>query len=161
MSGVAERIERALRGKSEVERAVGIDRLLREVRTGRFEQTLSALTAVSAVVTGVEVWLEHDRASFGDPWMWTPLAVTPLAAAAGVAGAASRGMAKTFLPLASLAVIANGLQGLYLHLRGVGRRPGGWHMARYNLEMGPPPVAPLLVTMVGGMGLLAAVLRRS
>jgi hypothetical protein len=28
------------------------------------------------------------------------------------------------------------------------------------MEMGPPLFAPLLVTMVGGMGLLAAVLRR-
>jgi len=32
------------------------------------------------------------------------------------------------------------------------QKPGGWANARYNLEMGPPP----LVTMVGGMGLLAA-----
>jgi hypothetical protein len=28
------------------------------------------------------------------------------------------------------------------------------------MEMGPPLLAPLLVTMVGGMGLLAGVLRR-
>jgi hypothetical protein len=28
------------------------------------------------------------------------------------------------------------------------------------MEMGPPLFAPLLVTMVGGMGLLAAILRR-
>jgi hypothetical protein len=33
-------------------------------------------------------------------------------------------------------------------------------MLRYNLEMGPPLFAPGLVTVVGGMGLLAAVLRR-
>lgn len=33
-------------------------------------------------------------------------------------------------------------------------------MARYNVEMGPPVLAPLLVTMVGGMGLVAALLRR-
>jgi hypothetical protein len=28
------------------------------------------------------------------------------------------------------------------------------------MEMGPPLLAPLLMTMVGGMGLLAAILRR-
>jgi hypothetical protein len=28
------------------------------------------------------------------------------------------------------------------------------------MEMGPPLLAPMLVTLVGGMGLLAAVLRR-
>ena len=57
------------------------------------------------------------------------------------------------------AIVANGLQGTYLHARGVAQKPGGWKNARYNIEMGPPLLAPLLVTMVGGMGLLAAVLR--
>ena len=33
-------------------------------------------------------------------------------------------------------------------------------LARYNIEMGPPTFAPLLFGLVGGMGLLAAVLRR-
>jgi hypothetical protein len=42
----------------------------------------------------------------------------------------------------------------------VHQKPGGWRNLRYNLEMGPPLIAPLLVTLVGGMGLLAAVLRR-
>src|SRR3954453_2123347 len=79
---------------------------------------------------------------------------------AGVAGFFSRRMAKTALPLASAAIVANGLQGTYLHMRGIGQKPGGWSNARYNIEMGPPLLAPLLVTMVGGMGLLAAVLRR-
>jgi hypothetical protein len=50
------------------------------------------------------------------------------------------------------------LQGTYLHLRGVKQRPGG--ITRYNLESGPPVFAPLLASLVGGMGLLAAVLRR-
>ena len=46
------------------------------------------------------------------------------------------------------------------HARGIAQKPGGWRNARYNMEMGPPLLAPLLVTMVGGMGLLAAILRR-
>ena len=44
--------------------------------------------------------------------------------------------------------------------RCIAQKPGGWSNARYNIEMGPPLLAPLLVTMVGGMGLLAAILRR-
>jgi hypothetical protein len=52
------------------------------------------------------------------------------------------------------------LQGQYLHLRGIAQRPGGWELARYNAEMGPPVFAPLLFGLVGGMGILAAVLRR-
>jgi hypothetical protein len=52
------------------------------------------------------------------------------------------------------------MQGTFLHARGIHQKPGGFRNFRYNMEMGPPLMAPLLVTMVGGMGLLAAVLRR-
>jgi hypothetical protein len=44
---------------------VGIDRMVRNVRTGRFERSLSALTAAGALVTAAEIYFEHDRASFG------------------------------------------------------------------------------------------------
>jgi hypothetical protein len=138
----------------------GIQRLVRDVETGRFERTLSGLTAAGALVTAAEIYLEHDRASFGNPWMWVPVALGPVGAAAGIAGVASARMAHTALPLASLAIIANGLQGTYLHVRGIAQRPGGFKEFRYNAEMGPPLFAPLLVTLVGGMGLLASVLRR-
>jgi hypothetical protein len=140
--------------------AVGIDRLVRNVQTGRFERSLSALTAAGALVTAAEIYFEHDSASFGNKMMWLPVALGPVGAVAGVAGFFSRRMAKTALPVASAAIVANGLQGVYLHARGIAQKPGGWSNARYNLEMGPPLLAPLLVTMVGGMGLLAAILRR-
>lgn len=152
---------RALTKKPETVVAVqGIDRLLRNVRTGRFERSLSALTAAGALVTAAEIYFEHDSASFGNKMMWVPVALGPVGAAAGVAGVVSRRMAKTVLPITSLAIVANGLQGTYLHVRGIAQKPGGWANARYNVEMGPPLFAPLLVTMVGGMGLLASVLRR-
>jgi hypothetical protein len=138
----------------------GIDHLVRNIRTGHFERSLSALTAVGAVVTAAEIFFEHDSASFGNKMMWLPVALGPVGAAAGVAGVVSRRAAKTALPVASAAIVANGLQGTYLHARGIAQKPGGWANARYNMEMGPPLLAPLLVTIVGGMGLLAAVLRR-
>lgn len=138
----------------------GIDRLVSNIRTGHFERSLSALTAAGAVITAAEIFIEHDRASFGNPWMWAPVALGPVGAVAGVAGFFSKRAAKTLLPVASLAIIANGVQGTYLHCRGVAQKPGGWRNVPYNLEMGPPVVAPLLMTMVGGMGLLAAILRR-
>lgn len=131
-----------------------------DIRTGRMERSLSALSAAGAAITALEIWMEHDRASFGNGMMWWPVVVTPVAAVAGVGGFFSRRIAKTALPVTSAMVVANGLQGTYLHARGVAQRPGGWHEWRYNAEMGPPVFAPLLVTVVGGMGLLAAVLRR-
>ena len=138
----------------------GIDHLVHDIRTGHFERSLSALTAAGALVTAAEIFFEHDSASFGNKMMWLPVALGPVGAAAGIAGVFSRRLAKTALPVASAAIVANGLQGTYLHARGIAQKPGGWSNARYNLEMGPPLLAPLLVTMVGGMGLLAAVLRR-
>ena len=143
---------------------VGVDRLVKDIRTGRFERTLSGLTAMAGVVTAAEIYFSHDAASFGNRMMWLPVVVNPLASVAGVAGVFSRRAAKVALPIASALVVANGLQGFYLHVRGIRQRPGGWsadwETTRYNIETGPPLFAPLLVTVVGGMGLLAAVLRR-
>jgi hypothetical protein len=131
---------------------------IHDVRTGRFERTLSALTAVGAAITAGEIFMSHDGASFGNKMMWWPMVVVPSAIPAGIAAVVSRRAAHTVLPVASAAIVANGLQGTYLHWRGVAQRPGG--ITRYNLESGPPVFAPLLASLVGGMGLLASVLRR-
>ena len=105
---------------------VGIDRLMQNVRHGRFERSLAGLTGVGALITGVEIWLEHDRASFANRMMWIPVALTPAMAAAGIAGVFSKRAAKTFLPLISSVVLFNSMQGEYLHLRGIAQRPGGF-----------------------------------
>ncbi|HZV52842.1 MAG TPA: hypothetical protein VFD49_24150 [Candidatus Dormibacteraeota bacterium] len=137
-----------------------IDRITRNVERGRFECALSALTAAAALVTSAEIYLEHYRASFGHKMMWSPVVVTPPVVVAGIAGYFDRHWAKRWLPLASLVYTLNGLAGEYYHARGVARRPGGWRLASYNVPMGPPLMAPGLMTLVGGMGLLAAILRR-
>ncbi|MFN2581295.1 MAG: hypothetical protein ABR498_00955 [Candidatus Dormibacteria bacterium] len=134
--------------------------MVRNVRHGRFERSLSALAGVSALVTGAEIYFEHYRASFGDPWMWTPVVLTPPYVVAGIGGAMSKKWAKTWLPLMAGLYFANGAIGTYLHVRGISRKPGGWSIPSYNVPMGPPLMAPGLMAMVGGMGLLAAVLRR-
>lgn len=153
------RTDAATPGESVANRALW-ERALWDVETGRFERSLSALTAVGAAVTTAEVFFEHDSASFGNRWMWAPIVLGPAAVAAGIAGAFSARMAKTALPAVSAIIVANGLQGTYFHIRGIGQKPGGWNNAVYNIEMGPPLMAPLLVTLVGGMGLLASLLRR-
>jgi hypothetical protein len=131
---------------------------LYDIRTGRFERTLSALTAAGAAVTAGEIYISHDGASFGNKMMWWPIVVVPTAIPAGVAGFFSQRAARTVLPAASAAIVINGLQGFYLHVRGIRQRPGGF--TKYNMESGPPAFAPLLASLVGGMGLLAAMLRR-
>jgi hypothetical protein len=145
-------------------RAVGAGSLVAsavtDIRTGRFERSLAGLAAVGALITTGEIFLNHDSASFGNKMMWWPVVVVPTVAPAGIAAVFSRRAAHTVLPLASAAVVANGLQGTHLHWRGILQKPGGRRNLAYNLEMGPPAFAPLLASMVGGMGLLAALLRR-
>ena len=131
-----------------------------DIRTGRFERSLAGLAAVGALITTGEIFLNHDSASFGNKMMWWPVVLVPTVTPAGIAAVFSRRAAHTVLPLASAVVVANGLQGTFLHWRGILQKPGGRRNLAYNLEMGPPAFAPLLASMVGGMGLLAAVLRR-
>jgi hypothetical protein len=137
-----------------------VDLVLRNIAHGRFERSLSALTAFAALVTTAEVYFEHYRASFGNKWMWSPIVVTPPVVVAGVAGVFSRRWAKRWLPIAAAVYAGDGLLGQYFHMRGVSRRPGGWRLATYNVPMGPPVAAPGLMSIVGAMGLLAAILRR-
>jgi hypothetical protein len=136
------------------------ERALYDVAHGRFERSLAGLTAMAAVVTTAEIYFEHYKASFGNKWMWSPIVVTPPVVVAGVGGVLSRRWAKRWLPITAGIYTVNGLMGEYFHVRGVARKPGGWKNASYNVPMGPPIAAPGLMCMVGGMGLLAAVLRR-
>ena len=137
-----------------------VDRISANIAHGRFERSLSGLTALAALVTSAEIYVEHYRASFGDKMMWSPILVTPPLVAAGIGGVFSRRWAKTWLPLAAGLYTLNGVLGEYYHARGVARRPGGWRLATYNVPMGPPIMAPGLMTVVGGLGILAALLRR-
>ena len=66
------------------------EHLVSDVRHGRFERSLSGMTAIGALITGAEIWMEHDRASFGNRMMWLPVILTPTLSAAGLAGVFSR-----------------------------------------------------------------------
>ena len=80
-------------------------RLLGNLRRGRAQRTLAAATAASALPLGLEIYFEHFRGSFGDKWMWTPVALSPLLTAAGLAGVGSKRAARTVLPAASRPVL--------------------------------------------------------
>jgi hypothetical protein len=129
-------------------------------RRGRAQRLLSAATAASALPLGFEIYVNHYGGSFGNRWMWTPVVLSPAVSAAGVAGVVSERAAKTVLPALSALFFLDGALGVYFHLRGVYRKPGGFREATYNLVMGPPALAPGALTMVGALGLAAAVSRR-
>jgi hypothetical protein len=86
--------------------------------------------------------------------------LSPVLAAAGVAGVFSERAARTVLPAVSSVYLLDGALGVYFHLRGSARKPGGLRQATYNLVMGPPALAPGSLAMIGGIGLAASVSRR-
>lgn len=131
-----------------------------EVRHGRAQRTLAAATALSALPLGLEIYFEHFRGSFGDKWMWTPIALSPLLTAAGLAGVRSPRAARTLLPAVSALYFLDGLIGVYTHVQGVRKRPGGFSEPLYNIVMGPPLLAPGSLALVGGMGVAAALVDR-
>ena len=138
-----------------------IGALVRNLRDGRMQRLLAASTAFSAPPLAFEIYLEHYKGSFGDKWEWVPIWLTPPVVAAGIGGVYSERVAKTALPLTSGLFAACGVLGTVLHLRGVARKPGGltgepW----YNLIMGPPLLAPGSLTLVGGLGLVAPLMKR-
>lgn len=133
---------------------------LRDFRHGRMQRLLSAVTAVTALPLGVEIFVNHYGGSFGNRWMWTPVVLAPALSAAGIAGVASERAATTVLPALSAVFMLDGAAGLFFHVRGAARKPGGLREATYNLVMGPPALAPGALTMVGGIGVAAALARR-
>ena len=135
-------------------------KVLRDFRRGRMQRLLSAATAVTALPLGAEIYMNHYAGSFGNRWMWTPVVLSPALSAAGVAGVASERAATTVLPALAGLFFLDGAAGVYFHLRGASRKPGGLRNATYNLIMGPPALAPGSLTLVGALGLAAAVARR-
>jgi len=135
-------------------------KVLRDWRRGRAQKLLSAATAVSALPLGFEIYVNHYGGSFGNKWMWTPVVLSPALSAAGVAGVVSERAAKTVLPALSAVFLLDGAAGLFFHVRGAYRKPGGFREATYNFVQGPPALAPGSLAMIGGMGLAAALSRR-
>lgn len=132
----------------------------RHIREGRFQRSLSLIAGLSSVLSGAEVLYEHYRGSYGQRIMYTPVLLSPLLLAAGVAGFFSRRAARRLLPVVSILVLADGAIGFGFHIRGIRRKPGGWRLPVVNIIMGPPLFAPLLFGIGGYLGLLAAFLRR-
>ena len=114
------------------------------------------LVAVAFLVVGGQVLLFHWRAAFRSKAMYTPVVMAPIIAAAGVAAAVARNDVVGWMATAIFAVgFVNGVVGLYLHLRGVASRVGGFTLR--NLTAGPPPLLPLAFAALALTGGLAVV----
>jgi hypothetical protein len=92
--------------------------------------------------------------------MYTPVILSGVLAAAGVAGFFSRRVASTALRAASFVTLMDAGVGFYFHVRGIARKPGGWRLPMTNMIMGPPIFAPLLFGTSAYLGLIASYLQR-
>ncbi len=130
------------------------------IQQGTFQRSMSLLVFGATVVSGAEVAYEHYRGSYSNPVMYTPVLLSGVLSAAGVAGFFSRRSAQTFLRWTSWITLADGAIGFCFHVRGIARKPGGWRMPIVNLVMGPPVFAPLLFGTSAYLGVLASYLQR-
>jgi hypothetical protein len=130
------------------------------VREGRFQCSLSLITAASSLISGLEVAYEHYRGSYSRRVMYTPVILSGVLAAAGVAAIFSRKAARTVLRMASVVTLMDAGVGFYFHVRGIQRKPGGWRLPMTNMIMGPPVFAPLLFGTAAYLGLVASFLQR-
>jgi hypothetical protein len=134
--------------------------LERHIREGRFQRSLSLITSISGLLAGLEVGYEHYRGSYGQRVMYTPIILGGGLFISGLWGAFSRRAARTVLRWTSLLSMADGILGFYYHIRGVARKPGGWRIPIFNVIMGPPLFAPLLLSTVSFLGVIASFLRQ-
>jgi hypothetical protein len=130
------------------------------VRAGRFQRSLSLLTAATSIISGLEVAYEHYRGSYSRRVMYTPVILSVVLAIAGIAGFFSRRAARKLLRIAAVITLIDAAIGFYFHIRGVHRKPGGWRLPMTNMIMGPPIFAPLLFGTSAYLGLIASFLQR-
>lgn len=129
------------------------------LREGRFQRSLALIAGASSVLGGMEVATEHLRGSYGQRIMYSPLFLSAAMAGTGAWSAFDRRAARTVLPIVSSALLADGIIGFGFHIRGINRKPGGWRIPVFNVTMGPPIFAPLLLGISGFLGLIASFLR--
>ncbi|MGB9416724.1 MAG: hypothetical protein WCB58_10435 [Acidobacteriaceae bacterium] len=130
------------------------------IREGRFQRSLSLLTAATSVISGLEVAYEHYRGSYSRRVMYTPVILSGVLTMAGIAAFFSRRAASTVLRAASFVTLVDAGVGFYFHIRGIARKPGGWLLPMTNMIMGPPIFAPLLFGTSAYLGLIASYLQR-
>ena len=133
--------------------------ILEHIREGRFQRSLALITAFSALLSGLEVTYEHYIGSYSQRVMYTPVILSGVLCMASVWAVFNRWAARRVLPPVSALMIADGVVGFGLHIWGIRRKPGGWRLPVTNIVMGPPILAPLLLTISGFLGIITAFLR--
>ncbi len=134
---------------------------LRILRGKRIQLPLSATRALFFIVglaslaTVISSVLDHARTDFSNPWLWIPTSVgvfaTVVAVVLGFIEKPARGDLFTYFAAMSLMLLV-GVIGFYLHISEDLTSKGTLLVER--LLRGAPPLAPLLFTNIGALGLI-------
>ncbi len=136
----------------------GILRLLRGKRIHlplSKTRALFLLVGLASLATVISSVLDHARTDFSNPWLWIPTSVgifaTVVAVILGFLDYPSRGDLFTYIAAMSLMLLV-GVIGFYLHISEDLTSKGT--MLAERLIRGAPPLAPLLFTNIGAIGLI-------
>jgi len=122
---------------------------------------IGLVAGIGILGTVGEAALLHFRGAFHDPFMWAPVTLPPIAAAALLRDLADdRPRQVTMMLLGATAAL--GLIGAGFHIYGVRRNMGGWYNWRQNVLAGPPIPAPPAFTglALAGIGALLLMKRK-
>lgn len=124
-------------------------------------EVLSGAAAVGLVGTTAEVALLHFRGAYQNPFMYVPVTIPPLAAAATATAAVRRDpvVIRTAATLLTVTALL-GFAGPGFHSYGIHRNMGGWRNRSQMILQGPPLPAPLGFTGTAIAGLAALSLLR-
>lgn len=118
------------------------------------ERVLILIVGILYLVVFIQVTLFHYRQNFHKKVMWVPVLETPLLGVASLVYVMyTAAWLETFNAVLYWIAIASGLIGSVYHIRGVGKRVGGYVLR--NFLVGPPATLPSLISALGVIGLIA------
>ncbi|MFB7817039.1 hypothetical protein [Paenibacillus chitinolyticus] len=118
------------------------------------DRSVILFTAFAYLFIAAQVTLSHYRQNFHRKVMLIPVITAPLYFLVGLlAVLLNRTWLLCLFHIGMWLGILTGLAGLYLHIRGVGKRVGSY--AFRNFLIGPPVLMPLLYSALGILGLIA------
>ena len=134
----------------------GVSPMIAGIAAGR---VVGVATSVGLLGTMGEAGLLHFRGNYQNPFMYAPVSLPPVAAAALGLATLGRTGQRGRLPRVLLRLTAAmGYAGTVFHLRGVARQMGGWRNWSQNILNGPPVPAPPSFTGLAMAGLAALAL---
>ena len=118
-------------------------------------RALFFLVSLACLATVISSVLDHARTDFSNPWLWIPTSVgifaTVVAVVLGFVEYPSRSDLLTYFAAMSLMLLV-GVIGFYLHISEDLTSKGTLLIERFI--RGAPPLAPLLFTNIGAIGLI-------